>query len=135
MTEDWTGLTDAERAEKLAEALATIERRSTPHMTSPDRVCDCSFCSSAFAASILASYRASLEAAPVLDAEAGEDGWIPWEGGKCPVPPETVVDIKCRADAGPGPTAVSLADHSFWGRGPHPDASDIIAYRLYKEPR
>lgn len=70
--EDWTGLTDAQVKEKLAEALATIERRSTPHMIRPDRVCDCSFCSSAFAASILASYRASLEAAPVLDAEAGE---------------------------------------------------------------
>ena len=24
------------------------------------------------------------------------DGWIPWAGGKCPVPPDTLVDVKVK---------------------------------------
>jgi len=27
---------------------------------------------------------------------AEPDGWIPWAGGKCPVPPDTLVDVKVK---------------------------------------
>ena len=29
-------------------------------------------------------------------AEPDADGWIPWAGGKCPVPPDTLVDVKVK---------------------------------------
>ena len=157
--EDWTGLTDAQRAEKLAEALQKLlerDRRNTCTHEETHRggaiweFCD--HCGMKWAddeggrpewsdpiewtisESALASYRASLEAAPVLDAEAGEDGWIPWEGGNCPVSPETSVFVRFGDGDEDGP---EMAQEWNWSRDTwdvDPDCQ-IIAYRLSKEPR
>lgn len=66
-----------------------------------------------------------------------EKGWIPWEGGECPVGPHVEVEVRFR-------DAAEIAGFSagFWagngGGGSDPDywqhegddESDIIAYRI-----
>ena len=157
--EDWTGLTDAQRAEKLAEALQKLlerDRRNTCTHEETHRggaiweFCD--HCGMKWAddeggrpewsdpiewtisESALASYRASLEAAPVLDAEAGEDGWIPWEGGKCPIPGVKAGEFSIKFRSGEKVVPEVDADDLWWGEW---DGSPymIVAYRLHKEPR
>ncbi|SFI15220.1 hypothetical protein [Albimonas pacifica] len=89
-------------------------------------------------AALAAHAAARADVIPVLTAEAmpEEDGWIPWEGGECPVPPETLVQIRCRS-AGPPSEGEDIAEAAnwFWGRGRKPAFYDLIAYRLHKEPR
>ncbi|MBP3955478.1 hypothetical protein J8F10_09310 [Gemmata sp. G18] len=54
------------------------------------------------------------------------DGWIQWSGGKCPVPPETVVECRGRK----GHVWEIDAGSLYWN---HPGyAADIIAYRVVK---
>lgn len=54
------------------------------------------------------------------------DGWIEWKGGGCPVPPETVVEVRYRNDLiEVGPSRI------FGWKHPFPDRNyDIIAYRI-----
>ena len=75
--EDWTGLTDAQRAERLAGVVASLipaepgNKEMAGILREAVRI-RVSIHALAGARAALASYRASLEAAPVLDAEAGE---------------------------------------------------------------
>lgn len=63
-----------------------------------------------------------------------DDGWIDWRGAKCPVPPETMVEVKLRDGA--SHTAKARAIH--WGRNVFitelsetmPAEYEVIAYRV-----
>ena len=82
---------------------------------------------------------ASRSRAAIAKAEAtlaapqpADDGWIPWEGGECPVAHGTVVDVRLR-NQGEG-----RAVASNW-RGLHQTrgnsilkGTDIVAYRVVK---
>jgi hypothetical protein len=76
--------------------------------------------------------RAMIAAAPIPTPEgkvADADGWIEWKGGKCPVDPRTLVQVRFRnMPLTRMPQAPSLAHHLNWrqiGVG-----CDIIAYRI-----
>lgn len=63
--------------------------------------------------------------------------WIPWEGGECPVPPDTVVDVKLdvKSTRSPGglPTRLFFpAKKWFWDthNKKGPTRGDIIAYAV-----
>ena len=49
--------------------------------------------------------------------------WIKWDGGECPVPPETMVKIKLRSGHVTGPV---FAAHCEWKR--HNHHADIVEY-------
>ena len=56
------------------------------------------------------------------------DGWTKWEGGECPVAPETLVSVRYRhslCDAG------GVARNFHWRQFGGPN--DIVAYRIVKE--
>lgn len=56
-------------------------------------------------------------------------GWIPWEGGECPVDPEARVEVRSRD----GTREIGKCDPGFfdWRHDPkHPYDADIIAYRV-----
>lgn len=59
-----------------------------------------------------------------------DDGWIEWEGGKCPVAEDAIVDVKFGDGEVDGPSTAGGWDwvHRTAGLG-----GDIIAYRLSKE--
>ena len=61
--------------------------------------------------------------------------WIEWKGGECPVPAETLVDVRGYAKVGNGPPIFYLfkqrADDLQWNRTPY--SEDIVAYRVVKE--
>ena len=63
-------------------------------------------------------------------ARAGVDGWISWDGGKCPVPGDTIVRWRCRdgrIDPGhPGRQAKNLR----WSHVKGYAYADIVAYRV-----
>ena len=73
-----------------------------------------------------------------LALEIDSDGWIEWDGGECPVAPETLVDYVMREI---GIYYAKAESHSSWaragnlrwshGEGP----GDIIFYRIHKEPK
>ena len=65
--------------------------------------------------------QAALGDAPTPDS----DGWIPWRGGECPVPPNTEVEYKVDFDL---KVRSGKAGFFTWG-GP---ASAITAYRIVK---
>lgn len=93
-------------------------------------------------------YLAALEIAlPVLEQqEKGDDGWMEWKGGDCPLPKGTRVDVRLRD----GSTELSAyawgrnddvsrefkssyAGWAFWlDEG---DECDIIAYRVVEQER
>ena len=52
-----------------------------------------------------------------------ESGWIEWNGGKCPVPPNTKVEIQYTDNS----CIASAVDWSHYGMG-----GDIKAYRVVK---
>lgn len=56
-----------------------------------------------------------------------ERPWIPWSGGRCPVPKDVRVDYKLRS----GTTSTFVSGELAWWHGGN--SSDIIAYRLAKE--
>ena len=64
------------------------------------------------------------------------DGWIEWTGGECPVPAETLVEIRCRCgdQNGAWPAGFFAEGQSDWwrhdGEGFFGRMNDIIAYRL-----
>ena len=58
------------------------------------------------------------------------DGWIPWNGGECPVPLDTKVEVSCR---GPYPTSTGLARNFSWGHLEMLYDTDIVSYRVIKE--
>lgn len=59
------------------------------------------------------------------EGEKDADGWIAWNGGDCPVPDETVVDVRLRAD---GEVLAHPARYWNWQ---HDDSCDpILAYRV-----
>ena len=58
--------------------------------------------------------------------------WIKWAGGKCPVDPDTSVEIKYKARClGASCTDADFADIFDWEH--LGDTSDIIAYRVLNE--
>ena len=72
--------------------------------------------------------------------------WIKWEGGECPVPVDTLVDVELRdgtivesqlawgvkdMGATKDEEGDSYAGWAFWKSHNHP--GDIIAYRIHKE--
>lgn len=58
-----------------------------------------------------------------------ENGWLPWYGGKCPVPKNAMVQYKLLNGAG----TIEIADELTWGHG-H-DSGDIVAYRVIEKPK
>ena len=54
--------------------------------------------------------------------------WIKWDGGECPVPPETMVKIKLRSGHVTGPV---FAAHCEWKR--HNHHADIVEYHTVTE--
>lgn len=54
------------------------------------------------------------------------DGWIQWSGGECPVPPETVVEVKYDDGEITEPDKASTWD---WECG-WPEGCNIVAYRV-----
>ena len=65
-------------------------------------------------------------AAPLEQETQGADGWIEWNGGECPVPGDTIVQIKLRG----GVENSGLAWRYGWDK--YNNASDIVAYRVVK---
>lgn len=57
--------------------------------------------------------------------------WIEWNGGECPVPLGSVVEVKIRS----GDVFERVASCIYWKNFSHPDDSgdDVIAYRIFKE--
>ena len=74
---------------------------------------------------------AKAEAA-LAEPQADADGWIPWDGGKCPVSPAMLVEVKLRS--GQAWLNKNAEEGSFWGwrHGPKKSPDDIIAYRPLK---
>lgn len=61
-----------------------------------------------------------------------DDGWIPWNGGKCPVDPDCNVLVRLRSEAGPDPAVDPLLKAGDWyweWDGVYPEG-DIIAYKV-----
>lgn len=71
---------------------------------------------------------------PVGDADA--DGWIKWEGGECPVPYGTRIDVEYRGGARARDIRAlvrKLTGHAATHWEHINGSSDIVAYRLSKE--
>ena len=60
----------------------------------------------------------------------GDEGWIEWKGGECPVPRGTHVEIWLRGEDRPQGLE-RVASVIRWKHGLKDD-SDIIAYRVVK---
>lgn len=55
--------------------------------------------------------------------------WIEWAGGECPVPPDTVIEVRFREGNNGGPP--SPAGWWDWGHSAaFPDDYEILAYRV-----
>lgn len=68
--------------------------------------------------------------APAPQFKPPQDGWIKWEGGDCPVSPETLVRVRFRN--GTETLAPSQAGPFWWGKD-YADY-DIVAYRVLTPP-
>lgn len=65
--------------------------------------------------------------------ETNRNGWIEWNGGECPVPPYTLVEVKTRNGGGiRGKFGPDLAKDWLWGRrkGHIDQGGDIVSYRV-----
>jgi hypothetical protein len=61
--------------------------------------------------------------------QPADDGWIPWEGGDCPVKPEAWVEVKWRKGMkGSGGTSKDIGGIFSWSH--EGGFGDIIAYRV-----
>lgn len=65
------------------------------------------------------------------------EGWIEWEGGECPVPLDTIVQVKFQLmDGESAAHSSAVTARSFWWnhrtQGGKPDAGNIIAYRIVR---
>lgn len=58
------------------------------------------------------------------------DGWIPWAGGECPVPGNTVVEVRCQNLV----ICKEKASEHWWDHLAD-SGYNIIAYRIVKEPQ
>ena len=59
--------------------------------------------------------------------------WHGWDGGECPVHPESEVECRLR-EAGMGTDGkIRKASHWAWGRYSFDPSADIIAFRVTKE--
>jgi len=54
--------------------------------------------------------------------------WIPWKGGECPVPKDTLVDVEFR-----GGSICPNKQVRRWKWNHHNIAGDIVEYRLSEE--
>ena len=77
--------------------------------------------------------KAIAKAEAILAAtEPADDGWIPWEGGDCPVAHGTVVDVRFRD----GWEGDGLASKWRWHHATQENSDvkelDIVAYRVVK---
>lgn len=63
------------------------------------------------------------------------DGWIEWGGGECPVAPQTLVHVQFRSGNTSEYEAADPAYMYSWGHDEDIWRSDIVAYRVVKEPR
>ena len=59
--------------------------------------------------------------------QPADDGWIPWEGGDCPVGSDAVITIKLRRGDVDDPRNACLYDWRHIN-----DPFDIVAYRVVK---
>lgn len=63
--------------------------------------------------------------------------WIEWKGGECPVPPDTMVEVRYRSAILPI-SAADLACRENWDWQPSEHgltgSFDIVAYRVVSEP-
>ena len=75
---------------------------------------------------------AITKAEAILAATQSDDGWIPWEGGDCPVAHGTVVDVRFRD----GWEGDGLASKWRWHHATQENSDvkelDIVAYRVVK---
>jgi len=64
---------------------------------------------------------------PTTPSSEGGDGWIEWNGGECPVDPETIVDVRDRDgiiwDEWP-------AKNHDWRHGTDSPDEEPVAYRI-----
>ena len=73
-------------------------------------------------------YADAMLAARATEPTADADGWIEWDGGECPVPEDTVVDVRLRNGK------ELLLQAALWCDWDHDDAAtDIIAYRVVRD--
>ena len=80
---------------------------------------------------VTAKVIAKAEAA-LFTPQPSDDGWIPWEGGDCPVAHGTVVDVRLR-NQGEGRAVASNWHWLHETRGNSIlEGADIIAYRVVK---
>ena len=70
---------------------------------------------------------AIAKAEAILAAPQSDDGWIPWEGGECPVGSDAVITIKLRRGDVDYTRNACLYDWRHIN-----DPFDIIAYRVVK---
>ena len=77
-------------------------------------------------AEALKTSRAILETA-----EAERGGWIPWDGGECPVAPNVTVQYRLRDDY----KVICEADSLNWRHAHVHRDSQVIAYRLVSPPK
>ena len=65
----------------------------------------------------------------VIKNEPGSNGWIPWNGGRCPVSGDTLVEARFRKGA---TAATAPACEWEWELSSEFPESDIVAYRVIK---
>lgn len=58
------------------------------------------------------------------------DGWIEWNGGRCPVFPSTIVEVKYRGNL---PSLANPSKAGEWNWEHRGNSGDIVAYRKYIE--
>jgi hypothetical protein len=81
----------------------------------------------------LKNARAAIaKAEAALSAPQSDDGWIPWEGGACPVEVGTRVDVRYRDGWEGGGLASKWRWHHETRGNPILEGGDIIAYRAVK---
>ena len=111
--------------EIIAKAEATLATPQ-PSADNPDRAC-CGTFKGTPHRSTCAKYRGKKPAP-----QPSDDGWIPWEGGDCPVAHGTVVDVRFRD----GWEGDGLASKWRWHHATQENSDvkelDIIAYRVVK---
>ena len=157
--EDWTGLSAEERAERrirlLEDAVIFLLRNGPPTTLGmvEDRQRRASIILAARDAARDAETGAAILDAGVMTAEAklgsvvaknpedfapypepDADGWIPWEGGECPIPEAKAGEFSLRFRNGKK-RAPKRIHARWWNWRTRADGYSITAYRLHKEPR
>ena len=93
---------------------------------------DSASCGPLKSALLMAKKAIAKAEAALAEPQADADGWIPWDGGTCPVSPAMLVEVKLRS--GQAWLNKSAEEGIFWGwrHGPKKSPDDIIAYRPLK---